>query len=155
MAVQVGRARVLPCYSPLALKSVESRLRVRYAETDQMGIVHHANYLVWFELGRTDLCRDAGVPYTEIESRGYILVVTDVTCRYRLPFHYDDEVIVRTSIASAASRAMTFAYELYDTAGELHASGTTSHLWVDAQTRKPVRADAEAMEKFRDYVTVD
>ena len=76
---------------------VESRLRVRYKETDQMGIAHHANYIVWFEIGRTDLCRATGFPYNEIESRGFILVVTDIQCRYRMPFRYDDEVVIRTS----------------------------------------------------------
>jgi len=77
----------------------ESRVRVRYKETDQMGIAHHSNYVVWFEIGRTDLCRAAGFPYTEIEARGRILVVTEITCRYRKPYRYDDEVVIRTSVA--------------------------------------------------------
>jgi acyl-CoA thioester hydrolase len=113
-----------------------------------MGIAHHSNYLVWFEIGRTDLCRQAGVPYAEIESRGYILVVTEIRCRYRLPFRYDDEVVIRTSIADAQSRAMTFAYELADVNGEVRATGSSSHLWLDRETRKPVRADADAMNAF-------
>src|SRR3954447_21692140 len=83
---------------------VESRTRVRYAETDQMGIAHHANYIVWFEIGRTDLCRATGFPYKMIEERGLILVVTEVPCRYRAPYHYDDEVLIRTSVGAAASR---------------------------------------------------
>lgn len=135
------------------MKHVESRVRVRYKETDQMGIAHHSNYIVWFEIGRTDLCREAGMPYSEIESRGYLLVVTEISCRYRTSFRYDDEVLIRTSVASAQSRAMTFSYELYDGTGqELRATGTSSHLWVDRATMKPVRADQQAMELFRAFV---
>lgn len=133
---------------------VESRVRVRYKETDQMGIAHHSNYIVWFEIGRTDLCRAAGFPYTEIEARGFILVVTEVNCRYRTAFRYDDEVLIRTSVASAASRAMKFTYELYDGAGtELRASGFSSHMWLDRVTRRPVRADAAVMEAFAPFLT--
>lgn len=118
-----------------------------------MGIAHHSNYLVWFEIGRTDLCRATGFPYAVIESRGYLLIVSEITCRYRTSFRYDDVVLIRTSIASAASRAMTFAYELYDEEGrELRASGTSSHLWVDRQTRRPVRADAEVMKAFAPWI---
>jgi acyl-CoA thioester hydrolase len=126
---------------------VESRLRVRYKETDQMGIAHHANYIVWFEIGRTDYCRAVGFPYNEIEARGFILVVTDIQCRYRIPFRYDDEVVIRTSVAELASRSITFGYELFrgDT---MHASGTSSHMWLDEKSRKPVRADEEVMRAF-------
>ena len=135
------------------MKHVESRLRVRYAETDQMGIAHHANYLVWFEIGRTDLCSVTGFPYTEIERRGYILVVTEIGCRYRTPFRYDDEVLIRTSLAEVGSRAMTFAYELYDGAAtELRASGFSSHLWLNEKSRKPVRADADVMKAFEPFL---
>lgn len=129
-----------------------SHARVRYKETDQMGIAHHSNYLVWFEIGRTDLCRAAGVPYAEIEARGFLLVVTEIGCRYRLPFRYDEEVVIRTKVAEAQSRAMTFAYELFDTAGELRATGFSSHLWLDRETRKPVRADVETMRAFEPYL---
>lgn len=113
-----------------------------------MGIAHHANYIVWFELGRTDLCREAGYPYTAIEGNGFILVVTEITCRYRVPYRYDDEVVIRTSLAETASRAMKFGYELYDAGGELHASGSSLHMWVDMTSRKPVRAPQDVMEAF-------
>ena len=131
---------------------IETRLRVRYKETDQMGIVHHSNYLVWFEIGRTDLCREAGFAYRVIEERGYILVVTEITCRYRAPYQYDDEVLMKTNIAEAASRAMKFGYELWDgSGGRLHATGTSSHVWVDRTTRRPVMAPEDIMESFRRY----
>jgi len=118
-----------------------------------MGIAHHSNYIVWFEIGRTDLCRATGFPYTEIEARGFILVVSEVGCRYRIPFRYDDEVLIRTSVGEVASRAMRFAYELYDASGtQLHATGFSAHLWLDRETRKPVRAAAEVMQAFKPWM---
>jgi acyl-CoA thioester hydrolase len=137
----------------LALKFVDSRTRVRYKETDQMGIAHHANYIVWFEIGRTDLCRETGFPYSEIERRGYLLVVTEVSCRFKIPFRYDDEVLIRTAVAEAASRSIKFSYELRNGAGDvLHATGHSSHLWLDRESRKPVRADADVMKAFGPFV---
>jgi len=131
----------------------ESRVRVRYAETDQMGIAHHANYVVWFEIGRTDLCRAAGIPYREIEARGFLLVVVEIGCRYSVPFRYDDEVLIRTTVSEVDSRAMTFRYELYDGAGEtLHATGFSKHVWVDRVSRKPVKGDAGVVALFEGFV---
>jgi acyl-CoA thioester hydrolase len=135
------------------VKYVDSRTRVRYKETDQMGIAHHSNYVVWFEIGRTDLCRATGFPYSEIERRGFLLVVTEVGCRFRIPFRYDDEVIIRTSVAEAGSRSIRFAYELRDVLGAVvHATGFSSHFWVDRETRKPVRADADVMRAFAPFL---
>jgi acyl-CoA thioester hydrolase len=136
-----------------AVRFLESRTRVRYKETDQMGIAHHSNYIVWFEIGRTDLCRATGVSYAEIERRGFLLVVTDVACRYRTPFRYDDEVLIRTSVASALSRQMKFAYELYDGTGEeLRASGSSTHVWLDKEARRPVRADEDVLRAFAEWM---
>ena len=135
------------------MRHVESRTRVRYKETDQMGIAHHSNYIVWFEIGRTDLCRETGFTYKAIEERGLILVVTEVTCRFRAPYRYDDEVLIRTNVADAASRAMKFAYELRDGSGErLHATGHSMHVWVDRETRRPTTADAEVMSAFEPFL---
>lgn len=134
------------------LRYTESRVRVRYAETDQMGIAHHANYLVWFEIGRTDLCRESGFPYAVIEARGYLLVVTEIGCRYRTSFRYDDEVLIRTTIAASGSRAIRFGYDLYSADEELRASGFSAHLWLDRETRKPVRADEEVMRGFAPFL---
>lgn len=135
------------------MRHTESRTRVRYKETDQMGIAHHSNYIVWFEIGRTDLCRETGFSYRAIEERGLILVVTEVTCRYRAPYKYDEEVVIRTSVAEAASRAMKFAYELRDASGaRVHATGHSMHVWVDRETRKPTTADAEVMKAFQPFL---
>ena len=131
----------------------ETRTRVRYKETDQMGIAHHSNYIVWFEIGRTDLCRLTGFPYAEIERRGLLLVVTEVGCRYRTPFLYDDEVLIRTAVAAVGSRMMRFSYELRDGSGTtVHASGHSTHLWLDKRTRKPVMAPADVMEAYAPWL---
>jgi acyl-CoA thioester hydrolase len=135
------------------VKHTESRVRVRYKETDQMGIAHHSNYIVWFEVGRTDLCRETGFAYADIEARGYLLVVTEIACRYRIPFRYDDEVLIRTAVSEAGSRMIKFAYELCDAAtGEVRANGSSTHLWLDARTRRPVRADEEVMRGFAPFL---
>src|SRR5437868_8389317 len=90
---------------------VETHLRVRYAETDQMGVVYHANYLVWMEVGRVELCRSRGVDYKDLElEHGIFLTVAEATCRYHLPARYDEEVVISTRIDRAHSRMVVFAY---------------------------------------------
>jgi acyl-CoA thioester hydrolase len=136
------------------VKHVDSRTRVRYKETDQMGIAHHSNYIVWFEIGRTDLCRATGFSYADIESRGFILVVTEVACRFRIPYRYDEEVLIRTSVAEAASRSIRFSYELLNAAADqVHATGSSAHVWVDRETRRPVRASEEVMKAFEPFTS--
>jgi acyl-CoA thioester hydrolase len=135
-------------------RTAESRVRVRYKETDQMGIAHHANYLPWFEIGRTDLCRLLGTSYRAIEEEGLLLVVTEIGCRYRTPYRYDDEVVIRTTVEMASGHGMRFRYDLFDAAGEtLHASGFTAHIWVDGATRRPISAKGEFLEKFSAIAT--
>lgn len=89
-----------------------STLRVRYGETDQMGVAYHANYLVWCEIGRTDYMRELGTPYAELERQGHLLAVAEANVRYRASAHYDDVVRVITTVESARSRAITFAYDI-------------------------------------------
>jgi len=115
----------------------ESRLRVRYAETDQMGVVYYANYLVWMEVGRVELCKACGFNYKDMEIEdGIFLAVAEATCRYRSPARFDDEVIVRTSIESANTRMVTFAYEIRLAAGDRRlATGTTRHVFVSRAMR--------------------
>lgn len=118
-----------------------------------MGIAHHSNYIVWFEIGRTDLCRATGISYAEIETRGFILVVTEVTCRYRVPYRYDEEVLIRTSVAEAGNRSIRFAYELLNAGGDIvHATGSSAHVWVDRETRRPARADDEVLKAFGPFL---
>ena len=111
----------------------QTRLRVRYAETDQMGIVYHTNYLICFEVGRTELFREINLPYTKFEEVGLGLAVIEASCRYRLPARYDDEVIVSTSV-NISSRKVTFNYQVYRES-TLLAEGKTIHVFVNKQGR--------------------
>ena len=117
-----------------------SKLTVRYAETDQMGIVHHSNYYVWFELGRTDYCKAAGFTYTDMEKLDSLrLVVAESSCRYRLPALYEDELVVETTVEKLGSRGMTFSYRILRD-GEVLAIGSTKHIVTDSNgktTRLP------------------
>lgn len=137
----------------MSTRYVESSLRVRYKDTDQMAIAHHSNHIVWFEIGRTDLCRQAGLDYRAIEALGWIMVVTEVGCRYRKPYLYDDEVLLRTSIAEGGSRLMKFRYELLDAGGGVvHATGFSNHVWLDKVTRRPRSVTQEVTSVFELYM---
>jgi len=111
---------------------VETTFRVRYAETDAMGIVHHANYLIWFEAGRDAYYCQTGVGYEEVEERGYLFPLSEAYTRYAAPARYGEMVLIRTRIEESHSRSVTFAYEvLSQTTGEMLATGWTKHLCVD------------------------
>jgi acyl-CoA thioester hydrolase len=105
-------------------------VRVRYAETDQMGVVYHANYLVWFEVGRVELMRALGVEYKRMEIEDDCqIVVADLRCRYHHPARYDEVLRVRTRIAGSKNRVIRFGYELFrDADGQLLATGETTHI---------------------------
>ena len=105
-------------------------VRVRYAETDQMGVVYHANYFVWFEVGRVELMRALGVEYKRMEKEDDChIVVADVHCRYHHPARYDEVLRVRTRIAESRNRVVKFSYELFrDSDGTLLANGHTTHI---------------------------
>ena len=126
------------CRSRLQLMaSVETRLRVRYAETDQMGVVYHANYLIWMEVGRVEYWRAAGLRYRDMEREdGILLVVAEANCRYLSPAVYDEEVIVRTSVAEASPRMIRFDYEVLaaDDRRKL-ATGYTKHVFCGTDRR--------------------
>ena len=113
----------------------ETRLRVRYAETDQAGMVYHSNYLIWFEVGRTEHCRDHGFNYRDMETNeGAFLPVTEANLRYRIPAKYDDEILIRTRSKEIRSRAITFEYEVRREADQaLLATGETKHIVMDGQ----------------------
>jgi acyl-CoA thioester hydrolase len=114
--------------------SLPVTLRVRYAETDQMGVAHHAAYPVWFEVARSALSHAVGLPYTEWEKRGVFLVVGELSCRYRRPAHYDDEVTIWVRVKEAASRRVVFAYRVEGSEGTLLAEGETTHVPVSRAT---------------------
>ena len=125
----------------------EVEIEVRYAETDQMGVVHHANYLVWFELARTNLCTVSGFHYAEIERLGYHLMVTAADARYRRGARYGDRLRVVAWVARLASRGLRFAYEVHRD-DELLATGSTEHVWVDATTGRLCRTPEALREPF-------
>ncbi len=115
---------------------VETTLRVRYAETDAMGIVYHANYIVWFEVGRGEYMHQQGHDYAHLETQGYYLPVIEVQARYLAPARYGDLVTVRTSVVEARSRQATFAYEIVMAeTGQLLVTGQTKHICVDEEGR--------------------
>lgn len=120
-------------------RHVETRLRVRYAETDQMGMVYYANYLVWMEIGRTDFCIQAGFRYRELEEAdGCAIVVSEATCRYRAPARYDDEILIRTTLARLRRRGLGFTYDIRNAAtGESLAQGRTSHIVIGLGNSRP------------------
>lgn len=115
---------------------VESTLRVRYAETDAMGIVYHANYLVWFEVGRGDFFRSLGLDNDEWEERGVFLPVSEAYARYLSPAGYGDLIVVRTRLDETRSRSVKLSYVVCDVASQRPlASGWTKHLCVDREGR--------------------
>jgi len=118
-------------------EAVDFEIRVRYAETDQMGVAYYANYLVWFEVGRAEFCRKRGFIYADLEKLGYRLAVTDAKCHYRNSARYDDLVIVRTRLKELNKRMISFGYQiLRRDQEELIAEGETRHICLDS-TNKP------------------
>ena len=118
--------------SPLSV----SRVRVRYAETDKMGVVYYANYFVWFEVGRTDLLRESGWNYREMETEGFSLPVIDAHCTYRESAKYDDEIEIRTSGAMLSPVRVQFTYDIVRPAdAAVLATGTTVHATLDRNGR--------------------
>jgi acyl-CoA thioester hydrolase len=111
----------------------ETEVRVRYAETDQMGIVHNANYLVWFEVGRSEYCRSKGFSYKEMEEvENALMVVAESYCRYKSPAYYEDILTIRTKIGEMRSRSLRFTYEVHRASDDmLIAEGETLHVVTD------------------------
>ncbi len=115
----------------------ETRLRVRYAETDQMGVVYHSNHLIWFEVGRVELMRQMGFSYRDLErEEERFIAVAEVKCRYRAPVFYDEEVAVRTWLKTVRESVIVFQYELVRVEnGTLLAEGETTHIVTDSKMK--------------------
>ena len=128
----------------------DTRIRVRYAETDQMGVVYHANHFIWFEVGRVELLRQFGFSYKDMEREdGCFIAVVDVRCRYKAPVHYDDEVVVRTYLKHVREKVIRFGYELRRAeTGELLAEGETTHIVANKQM-KPRALPEKYLKVFR------
>ncbi|HWE00641.1 MAG TPA: thioesterase family protein [Bryobacteraceae bacterium] len=134
------------------MRSHLSRIRVRYAETDQMGVVYHANYLVWMEVARVEFCAAAGFRYRDMEHDGVLIAVAEAHCRYLSPARFDDEIEVRTTVSEANRRFVTFDYEML-CAGRRTASGQTRHIFLDREFR-PARLPEKYLEMFGDAPTI-
>jgi acyl-CoA thioester hydrolase len=129
----------------------ETTVRVRYAETDQMGVVYYGNYFIWFEIGRVELCRQLGFEYKRMETEDdSFIVVADAHCRYKRPARFDDLLVIRTKVSESQRRTVRFDYEIIDQAsGELLATGDTLHVICD-RLGKP----KSLPEKYRKYFPV-
>lgn len=128
----------------------ETVIRVRYAETDMMGVVHHASYPVWFEVGRTELMERLGLPYTEVEARGYYLMLSGLNVEYRRAARYGDTLHLCTRLTELRSRTMTFTYEVTrrgEGGSELLATGETRHIATD-RTYRPARLPDDVLRLF-------
>jgi acyl-CoA thioester hydrolase len=127
----------------------EARLRVRYAETDQMGVVYYANHMVWMEVGRIEYCKAVGFNYRDMEREdGILLAVVEVRCRYLHPARFDDEVIVSTWIAQASARGVEFGYRMRRGADDrVLAEGASRHLFC-GRDLKPARLPGKYYAQF-------
>jgi len=130
---------------------VETTVNVRYAETDQMGIVYYANYLVWFEVGRVAWCKAKGFHYAEMESGdGRFLMVAEASCRYKAPARFEEDIVVRTALAKATDRVIRYQYEICrKSTGQLLAAGQTAHVVTDINFRP-----ARLPDHYRHYFSL-
>jgi len=110
-------------------------LTVRYAETDAQGVVHHANYLTWFEEGRSEFLRQQGLCYSDMESEGFFVIVARATVDYRAPSYYEDRIKIATTLVKGGGRMLEFSYEATNQDGILVAEGRTRHLVLDKKRR--------------------
>ena len=116
----------------------ETQIRVRYAETDQMGVVYHANYIIWLEIGRTQLIQDLGFTYAGMEADGYLSPVTDVSIQYKAALRYGQKAIVRTWIEDHDRLRTTYGYEILHEDGTIAAKATSEHVVVKKENFRPV-----------------
>jgi acyl-CoA thioester hydrolase len=127
----------------------EATLRVRYAETDQMGVVYYANYLIWMEVGRVEFCRAQGIRYRDMEEAdGILLVVAEANCRYLAPARYDDEIRIVTTLAQSTPRLIRFDYELFNLSGTQLAHGFTKHIFCGRDFR-PTKLPSKYHKAFK------
>ena len=129
----------------------ESTIRVRYGDTDKMGYVYYGNYPLYYEVGRTDLMRDIGMSYRQLEESGFMLPVHNLEVNYHHPAFYDDLLTVKTYLKDLPTARICFHYEVYNEAGLLLNSGKTELVFVDARTMRPVRPPVFFLDLVRKY----
>lgn len=129
----------------------EHKIRVRYGETDQMGVVYYGNYPLYYEEARTESIRQLGVPYTELEAKGIMMPVARMNIKYVLPAKYDEELRIRSSITEMPNRSITFLNEIFNEEDYLINIGETVLLFMDTESRKARRAPEFLLEKLRPF----
>lgn len=130
----------------------EIKIRVRYAETDKMGYCHHGNYAQYFEMGRTELMRDIGLSYRELEDRGVMLPVLELKTTFLIPAYYDDELTIKTSLKEYPGVRIKFYYETFKADGTLINKAETTLVFVDEKTMKPIKPPVFFLEKVKDLL---
>lgn len=135
------------------LLSHETKIRVRYKDTDQMGIMHHANYIVMYEMARTEWLREMGLTYAEIERRGVMSPIIEVQSRYLYPAFYDEELTVKVFINEMPTARLVVHSEVYNEAGKLINTGCVTLGFMHAETRRPCRTPEWFMEALENYKT--
>ena len=129
----------------------ETEIRVRYGETDQMGVVYHANYAVYFEVGRTEWLREFGLSYSAMEAEGIMLPVISLHINYKNSARYDDVLKVKTRLKKMPTASIEFDYELTNEKGELLANGNTILAFIDAKRNRPTRCTKYLLDKLQNY----
>ena len=130
------------------VESIETKFVARYAETDQMGIVHHSNYAVWFEAGRTEFFTKLGLSIRKIEERGVLLPLYEMNCKFKSPAQYEDEIIVKTKLDSMAKVRVIFSYQVINATNEkILATGKTMHAWTNKYL-KPINAETSIPDVY-------
>ncbi len=136
----------------MSLISYLTQVRVRYKDTDQMGIMHHSNYIVLYETARTEWLRDMGLTYAEIERRGVMSPIIEVQSRYHYPAFYDEVLTVKVMMDEMPSARLNIASEVYNEAGRLINTGRVTLGFMNAQTRRPCRAPEWFVEALEEYI---
>ena len=131
--------------------SSETKIRVRYGETDQMGYVYYGNYPLYYEVARTEMIRKLGWPYKKIEENGIMLPVLSLNVKYIRPAFYDDELTIKTRVRKIPGARIDFEYEVYNENKELINKGETTLVFVDMKTKKPTSAPQEFIDDIKRY----
>lgn len=131
--------------------SFETKLRVRYAETDQMGYVYYGNYAAYYEVARVEMLRSLGTSYRAMEESGVMMPVTDLQVKYHKPIRYDEEITIRIHIREMPAVRIRFEYELYDEQGDLANSGETTLVFVDMKRNRPCKAPTDFLASLASF----
>ncbi len=129
----------------------ETKIKARYAETDQMGVVHHGNYPQYLEVSRIDWLEKLGVSYKKLEANGVMLPIFTMDFKFKKSAYFDDELNVRTMLRKIPTARIIFDYEIYNQEGELLTTATTTLVFVDAVTRKPIVCPKDLLDRIENY----